>query len=139
MPPFYKKRRRSGPGPNKNELKVRRRNEADNPNAGRRPLSAEFPGVEQMTLQMEFLTPQGQILDEQKRVFEADDFPELLVECMGRCGGEGVFDLSEPIHRGVADRNTHPLSALVCAHRLYPGAPDTCGAQLRTRIDLRFA
>jgi hypothetical protein len=139
MPPFYKKRRRTGPsGPNKNELKVIRRNEADHRESARRPLGEAFHGVQKISLHMEFLTPQSQILDEQTRAFTANDFPNFLVECMGRCSGDGLFDLTPKIETAVAAREHRLQTSDICGHRIYPGSPDICGFRLQSKIDIAY-
>lgn len=138
MAQFFKKRRRGNPGPSKNELKVRRRREADNPGAAGRPLAEEFPGVQGMTLQLDFLTPQRQVLDQQTHAFGAEDVPALEIECLGRCVGEGTFDLTDKIRDAVTARRTMAQFSDVCAARPFPGNSETCGFLLQTTLRLEF-
>ncbi|MBL0349089.1 MAG: hypothetical protein IPP68_01770 [Elusimicrobia bacterium] len=104
MAQFFKKRRRGAPGPSKNELKVRRRRADANEAAQQRPLSEEIPGVQRVTLQLDFLTPQRQVLDQQTHVFNAADTADFTAECLGRCGGTGIFDLSDKVQQAVNAR-----------------------------------
>lgn len=127
------------PGPSKNELKVRRRRADANEAAQQRPLSEEIPGVQRVTLQLDFLTPQRQVLDQQTHVFNAADTADFTAECLGRCGGTGIFDLSEKVQQAVNARQRTLQSTDLCAERISPGSSETCGFQLQSTIDVVYA
>src|SRR5688500_13175931 len=96
----FRKKRRAKPGPSKNELKVMRgRQDA----AGGASLGQMLPSVRSLTVSLQFLTPQGHLLDESSETLKKDDEVEFVVDCPGRCGA-GKFDFSQMIERAATER-----------------------------------
>ena len=60
-------------------------------------------------------------------------------ECLGRCGGTGIFDLSDKVQQAVNARQRTLQSTDLCAERIFPGSSETCGFQLQSTIDIVFA
>lgn len=137
MPPFFKKRRRAKPGPSKNELKVKRREREDN-EAPEQTLEQRWPGVRSITVKLEFFTHQGHLMDEQTIRFGPTDVPDFEIECQGRCGGDGLFDLSEKIGQAVASGQSTVIGNDLCAVPVFPGTRETCSLQLKSKVDLGY-
>ncbi|MDD5656431.1 MAG: hypothetical protein PHF00_04155, partial [Elusimicrobia bacterium] len=89
MARYFKKRRKNS-GPNKNEEKVMRAAEARSQGG----FASSLPGVLRLRLNMRFLSPQSQLLDEKNLNLGPSDACSFEVACPGRCGS-GVFDFSE--------------------------------------------
>lgn len=136
MAQFFKKRR--GPqGPNKNEQKVRRGQEASDRARRNGVLSQNLPSVERLCVQLDFLGAQNQPIDQQSRVFGPTDVCDFSVSCPGRCG-TGAFDLAAKIQAVVEARQTLSESSGLCKVPLFAGSPDACGLQLKCRIEVRY-
>ncbi|MEK7656404.1 MAG: hypothetical protein AAB412_01480 [Elusimicrobiota bacterium] len=136
MAQFFKKRR--GPqGPNKNEQKVRRGQEAADRARRNGALSQHHPSVERLSVQLNFLGAQNQPIDQQTRVFGPSDVCDFSVPCPGRCG-TGAFDLAAKIQAVVETRQALSESSGLCKVPLFAGSPDACGLQLKCRIEVRY-
>ena len=135
MAQFFKsKRRRGGGGPNKNEKKVMREKQAENQARFARPLSEMYPSVQRLSIQLEFLTPQQHLFDRQVRVFEPSNACDFSVPCLGRCGGQGSFDLESKVSQVISARQTVSTGSGTCQERLYLG-PEICGFRLQCKIE----
>lgn len=131
----FRKKRRAKPGPSKNELKVMRgRQEA----SGGASLGQMLPTVRSLTVSLQFLTPQGHLLDESSETLKKDDEVEFVVDCPGRCGA-GKFDFSQMIERAATERQPTLEVTVACSQPIYAGATETCGTSLRCRLGLEFA
>jgi hypothetical protein len=134
MPQPFKPRRRRGPaGPNKNEKKVLREERS----RGGVTLGQMFPTVQKLTVQVDFLTPQEELLDQQTLTFGARDVFGLTLPCQGRCGS-GEFDLSGKVRSVVETRQTQAEGRGVCQEPLFNGSKDPCGFHMRCRIDVSY-
>lgn len=129
---FRKKKRK--PGPSKNELKVMRgKQEA----AGGRSLGSLLPQVRSLTVSLQFLSPQGHLLDESSETLKKEDEVEFVVDCPGRCGA-GTFDFSQMIERAATEHQSQLEVSAVCAQPLFAGSVEKCGCTLRCRLGLDF-
>src|SRR5512135_2279678 len=118
MQPSFKRRRRPHAGPTKNELKVRRREEAKNRAAQQRPLGEAFPGLARLSMTLQFTSNDRRPLDEAKRDVSAADVGEFTAECPGRCRFMGLFDLEPRIKAAVAARETSVQASELCQERI---------------------
>lgn len=136
--PFYKKRRRAPAGPNKNEKKVMR-GQADARIARTAGvLGQRFPSLQALTIQLDFITPQQQLMDQQSRAYGPEDVCDFQAACPGRCNGQGSFDLAGKIESTINSRQENAQAAGTCQEPLYPGSPERCGMQLRCRIEAAY-
>jgi hypothetical protein len=134
MPGFFRKtRRRPAAGPNKNEQKVLR-NERE---ARTLPLRTVYPSVHQLSIQLDFLSPQQHILGQETRVLNASDVCDLKVPCPGRCGN-GSFDLQAKIDKVIQSKQGYVESSGKCELPLYLGASEVCGCTLRCKIKVSY-
>ncbi|HRY30089.1 MAG TPA: hypothetical protein P5079_08660, partial [Elusimicrobiota bacterium] len=116
---FKRKRRRTHTGPNKNEKKVLRGQEADRLVRTAGLMKDRFPSVQRLTVQLDFVTPQQHLLDRQTRVFNPTDVCDFSVSCPGRCGGQGAFDLEAKIKSVIDSRQARAEGSGTCAETLY--------------------
>jgi len=137
MAQFYKPKRRKAPGPSKNEMKVRRGMEADQMTRSAGVMKDRFPAVQKLSIQLDFLTPQGHLMDQQTRVFTPADACDFAVPCPGRCG-RGSFDLAAKVRVVLESRQGRSDSSGTCAETLYPGSKEICGSQLRCRMEAAY-
>lgn len=133
----YFKKRKAKPGPNKNEQKVARaRGEEDRARmAG--TISSKFPAVKSLRAHLTFLDPRQQPLDEKRLDLRPSDAAIFTVDCPGRCG-RGVFDLGDKIAEAVGGRKAVSESATKCMETLYAGSPETCGWEVRCRLEIEY-
>lgn len=132
MARFFKKRARPS-GPNKNEQKVMR-----NQGAGRTgPLAQAYPGVANLSIKLQFIGPQQQVIDSQERAFGPSDPCDLSVPCPGRCGS-GAFDLAAKIAAVIEGRQDAADAGGVCQEPLYAGSAEMCGLRLQCRIQISY-
>ena len=132
----YRKRRRNT-GPSKNEEKVSRSKQIENRNRSSNSLGARYPLVSQLTICLDFLGPQQQVLGQEKRVFSSLDICNFSTPCPGKCG-VGEFDLAAKIDLVIAAHELVSESSGVCQERLYVGSRDICGCQLKCRLDIVY-
>lgn len=136
--PGYPRRRRGPQGPNKNEQKVMHREAAERKARSAGSLAERFPGVERLTVVLEFKSPQDSLLGSESRVFRGSDALVLEAPCPGRCG-VGSFDLAAKIEQVVTARETASQASGICQKPLYAGSPDVCGCRLSCRIEASYA
>src|SRR5438309_521330 len=99
MPPFQKKRRRNpGHQPNKNELKVSRRQNEEQARLRAGTLKELYPNVRQLQLEWRMETPWGAVLENTKRAIEQTEPLLLDATCLGGCA-DGVFQLKNAVER----------------------------------------
>lgn len=140
MPGFFRRKKRKGPqGPNKNEKKVLRSQETERLAKSAEVISELFPSIQRLSLQLDFITPQKLQLERQTLVFSPNDACDFLVPCPGRCGGEGFFDLVDKIKSVIEARGKTVEETGVCQESIYPGSPETCGFQLRCKIEAAYS
>lgn len=137
MPGYFKKRRRPRAGPNKNEEKVLRRKELEGRERAAGTLQERYPSVERLSIQLVFLSPQHQTLEQDTRVFGQSDPCDFQVSCPGRCG-VGSFNLEAKINKVVTDRQTTSESSGKCQEPLYGGSSDLCGCELRCKMEIDY-
>lgn len=120
---------------NKNEAKSRRRQ--DEGDTGDQ-LEHQLPGVQALSLNMTFIGSQDQLVREDRVDFSGDDEVLLSVECPGRCGGQGAYDLA-PLLSGAAE-GRHPAAEqeLACAAERFGFAGTPCGFRLKVEASLSF-
>ncbi len=138
MAGYFKKRRRASSGPGKNEQKVLRRKELESQQRAAGGFGGPFPSGQRFLLQLVFLTPQQQTLDQQTRVSDSSQPYDLRVSCPGRCG-VGSFNLEAKVDEVVATHQTSSESLGTCQEPLYGSSTDLCGCKLRCKIEVVFA
>jgi hypothetical protein len=138
MAQFFKpKRRRTAAGPNKNQKKVLRSQEADNMARTVGVMGQRFPSVQKLTIHLDFLTPQQHLLDQQTRVVTPQDVCDFSVPCPGRCG-HGSFDLAGKVRSVIESHQSRTESSGTCMEPLYLGSKDVCGSSLRCRMEVSY-
>ncbi len=133
----YKPKRRRPSGPNKNQKKVQRDQEASDQTRAAGLLSQVFPSVEKLTVHLDFLTPQQHLMDQQKRVFTPADVCDFSVPCPGRCG-HGSFNLSAKVKSVIDSRETRSEGNGTCMEPTFLGAKELCDFRLRCRIEVDY-
>lgn len=131
------RKRRINAGPNKNEEKVRRAQEAANQGRASGRVRDRFPDVERLSFTFTSTNPQSGASETHTRALGPDDACALTVPCPGRCG-RGVFDVSEKAAAAVAARQTAAEASAVCAEELFAGLPDTCGTKLVCLLEVTY-
>lgn len=127
----YFKKRKKGTGPNKNEQKVMRGNQA------RSPLGSRFPSVKQLRVHLVFLDAQQNILDEKNLTLAPGDSCFDVESCPGRCG-KGSFNFSPRIDTAVKAGLPVVESSEKCAQALYANSPDVCGCEAKCRMEFDY-
>ncbi|HAM36088.1 MAG TPA: hypothetical protein DEB40_11655 [Elusimicrobia bacterium] len=136
MARFFKKKRRNA-GPNKNEEKVQRAADArDRENSGD-TLGENFPNVKRLKIQLQFLTVQGQVLEEKTLELNPGDTCSFQASCPGRCG-TGSFDFSEAVTNVVNRRQPLAESSAPCKEPIFAGSNEICGCQLKCRMECEY-
>lgn len=136
MAGYFKRRARAGPS--KNDKKVRRGQDAANRSRLAGVLSQRYSSLERLSVELQFLSPQKQVLDRKTLVFGPSDVCDFSVPCPGRCG-VGSFDLAAKIKAVIEAREAISESSGTCQQPLYAGSPNVCGLELKCRIEARFA
>ena len=131
------RKRRIAPGPNKNEEKVRRSQEAETRARSAGLLRDRFPTVDRLALDLTVTAPQDGSTEHLKRDIGAENGCEFTVPCPGRCG-RGVFDVTEMVTAAVEARNPQAQAGAVCQEPFLPGLPDVCGVKLDCRLEVTF-
>jgi hypothetical protein len=137
MPGYFKKRRRTPAGPNKNEQKVQRRLQSENREQSADTLQGRYATVQQLSIHLVLLTPQHQTLNEEKRVYGAEDVIDLAVPCAGRCGA-GSFNLQAKVDSVIGSRQTVSDSSGKCQEPLYGGSSEICGCELKCKMEIVY-
>lgn len=133
---FYGKRRKPA-GPSKNEQKLQRAEAEARRVRSAGSLADHFPQVERLIVSLQFLSPQGQVLSEEKRVFLPAEAYNISAPCPGRCG-VGNFDLEAKVSNLVETRQPGAEASGVCQEPLYAGSPDVCGTKLQCKIEVVY-
>lgn len=132
----YFKKRRKNQGPNKNEEKVLRAAQAREGSGG--SLGGRYSSVKRVKITLRFLTAQQQLLEEKTLELKASDPYDFGAPCPGRCG-TGHFDFSEAVSNTVARRQSVAESGGICKEPVFAGAQETCGCQLKCRMEIEYA
>ncbi|MBI3298273.1 MAG: hypothetical protein HYZ75_08925 [Elusimicrobia bacterium] len=130
------RKRRIAHGPNKNEEKVRRGQEAETRSRST-SLGERFPAVDRLILELTVTAPQDGSVERSTRDISADQGCELTLGCPGRCG-RGVFDLAAMVTAAVEAKNPAATGAAVCQEPFLPGLPDVCGVKVDCRLTITF-
>ncbi len=136
MAGFFKKRKVAH-GPNKNEQKVMRGRRAEDEARQAGAMGARFPFLKALRIHLEFLDANGQVIDEKKIALRPTDAAIFSVGCPGRCG-QGTFDFSGKVIEAVDRRLPASQCGAKCAEPIYAGAAETCGVQIKCRMELEF-
>lgn len=131
-------KRRTAPGPSKNEQKVARGRDAAYKASSAESLGQRYPAVQKIAIKLQFLSPQQHVIDEQTRAFSPQDRFDFAVPCPGRCG-DGSFDLQAKVDAIVEKHEAVSESSGACQKPLYAGAAEVCGLQLKCRIEVQYA
>ena len=131
----YFKKRRKNQGPNKNEEKVQRGVDAQS--GGGTNLSSRFPTVKRLKITLQFFTAQQLLLDEKVLELGPTDSCRFDAACPGRCG-TGRFDFTEAVSNAVQRRQPVAESGALCQMPLFAGSKETCGCQVKCRMELEF-
>ena len=124
-------RRRNTKTVNKNEEKaLRNRRQAG------QMLSSAYPGVQRLTLDLEFISPQGDLISQDQVDAGPSDIVDLSAPCPGRCG-DGSMDLQGKVEDIVRRHETRSESRGRCARPAF-GTGDPCGTELRARIAVSY-
>ncbi|HOW27680.1 MAG TPA: hypothetical protein PK876_04160 [Elusimicrobiota bacterium] len=138
MQPVYKHKKRKAAGPNKNEKKVMREMEAERRIGMAGTLKERYPSVQRLTIQLNFISPQGHLLEQQTRHYGPADACDFSATCLGRCGGTGSFDLESKIKEVISTRRAASDNTGTCQEKLYPGSADCCGSRLQCKIEVSY-
>ena len=136
MPAYFKKRR-SSQGPNKNEEKVMRARDAQNQALQAGALKEKFPTLKHLKIHLIFLDANQHVLDEKKLIFGPSDAAVFTVPCPGRCG-RGSFDFGGKIAETVNAGLLFSESNAKCLESLYMASPETCGCEIRCRMEMDY-
>lgn len=136
MATFYRKRRKNQ-GPNKNEEKVQRAADARNRDSSSGFLGTRFPTLKKLTMKLQFLSAQSQILEEKTLNLGPADTCKFDAPCPGRCGA-GVFDLYPAVLQAVRSRQPVAESSIPCPEPSYPGSREACGCKVTCRMELEY-
>jgi hypothetical protein len=131
------KKRRVPKSPNKNIIGIMRRQGQENQARGAGVLGARYGGVDQLQIQMQFVSREGHILGEEDRVFGANDTVNFTAHCPGRCGNGKTF-LDEKINRLTGSHQTSSETMDVCKEMIHHGANEVCGCELRCKITVSY-
>lgn len=119
---------------NKNQQKVFRGQEAGRE---RPPLSASYPNVERLMVDLVFTNPQGDVLAERRNEWGPSDPVDFAAPCPGRCG-DGRMDLEGKIQETVRRLSADAEGRGKCNRPIYAGAAEVCGCELRARIRVSY-
>lgn len=131
------KKRKGYQGPNKNEQKVTRGKNADNQARVYGVLGAKFPLLKRLKIGLTFLNAQQQMLDQQTMSLGPTDAAVFTVPCPGRCG-RGSFDFGGKIAETVGAGLLLSESSAKCPESLYAGSPETCGCEIKCRMEADY-
>lgn len=125
-------KRRKAKTVNKNQEKsLRNRRQAG------QPLSALYPNVQSLSLDLAFVSPQGDLISEDQIQAGPSDIVDLSAPCPGRCG-DGTMDLAGKVGDIVRRHETSSESSGRCARPAF-GSGDPCGTELRARIEIAYS
>ena len=101
-----------------------------------RALSAIYPNVQRLTLDLEFLSPQGDLISQDQIDAGPSDVVDLSAPCPGRCG-DGTMDLQGKVEDVVRRHETASESRGKCARPAF-GTGDPCGTELHAHIGIAY-
>lgn len=119
---------------NKNQQKVVRGQEAGRE---RPPLSASYPAVERLLVELVFSNVQGDIIEERSAEWTPSDPVDFSAPCPGRCG-DGKMDLEGKIGETIRRQAPEAEGRGKCLRPIYAGASEVCGIELRARIRVTY-
>lgn len=128
---YFKKRKKKGP--NKNQERVARGNVDRN----RAPLGTVYPQVAELVVDLEFVSQEGHVLENETRNFGPDDPLDLTLDCPGRCGN-GTMDLAGKVENVVRNLQTEAEGRATCPMLVFAGSSETCGTQLVANIGVKY-
>ena len=131
------KKRKGFTGPNKNQEKVMRAEEAERRVRSAGIMGPRFPLVKRLNLHLVFLNSQQHVLDEKRFSLGPLDSCDFKTSCPGRCG-VGSFDVDTVIETAVEARQAATESSLKCLESLFAGSPEKCGCELKIKLDIGF-
>lgn len=131
------KKRRPTKYISKNEEGLRRREAQALNHQKQGTLQSRFPMISQLRIQMDFFNREQHLLGSETRHFEANDIVAFTIDCLGRCGN-GRLDVSGVVAQMANNRQSSRESKGFCPELLYPGSNDTCGCELRCKLEADF-
>jgi len=138
MPPFQKKRRRPGNQPNKNELKVSRRQIEEQERAQAGTLQERYPNVRQLELEWRMETPWGAILENTKRQIGPTEPLLLDAHCLGGCP-DGIFPLKNAVERILQATQEAHEGMGICQSSSARDPDLPCNTKLFYRVAVTYA
>ena len=96
-----------------------------------------YGDVQQLSVQMEFLSPEGHVVLQQNRRFGPSDIIDFEAPCPGRCGN-GRTDLEGKLRSMIERKETSSQARAKCPETLLAGAQDACGTELRCQITISY-
>ena len=137
MPPFQKKRRRPGHQPNKNELKVSRRQVEEQERAQAGTLQERFPRVRRLSVEWRMETPWGAILENNKREVALTEPLLFDAPCLGGCP-DGVFPLKNAVEKILQEAKELHEGMGICQSSNGRDPDQPCGTKLFYRVDAQY-
>mgnify|MGYP001590435103 CR=1 FL=1 len=132
----YFRKRRKNQGPNKNEEKVQRAEDARNQERSG-GMGTRFPAVKQLRIHLAFMSAQKHILEEKDFNLGPADACVVTAACPGRCGS-GSFDFTEKLIQAVQARQAVSECGAKCPLPIYAGSAEACGCEVRCRMDVDY-
>lgn len=131
------KKRRPQKAISKNEQRLIRRDQQERESWSVGRLGSRFPNVSSLELRLEFVTPQGDVLSTEQRLFRPSDLLDFSAACQGRCGN-GVMNMEAAVSQMMnAGQTTRDIKGM-CRETLFAGSPETCNCELRCRINATY-
>jgi hypothetical protein len=131
------RRRNRGRQPNKNELKVFRRQSEEQERARAGTLRDSFPRVRQIALDLQMETPMGAVLEHSVRRIEPTDSLLLDIPCLGGCHN-GVFLLMNAIENILQAGQESHQGMGICQASSYGDPKVPCNTKLMYRVDVQY-
>ncbi|MBI5629922.1 MAG: hypothetical protein HY921_03445 [Elusimicrobia bacterium] len=131
------KKRRGPQGPNKNQEKVLRARNAENPARLVGLLGSKFPSVKQMRIHLTFMDARQHILEERDLSLAPSDAAIFTVPCPGRCG-HGTFNFALKAAETIAAQFPLSESGAKCPEALYASSVETCGCEIKCRMEIEY-
>lgn len=135
LPAHHRKRRPQGP--NKNELKVSRGEIADQQRTRAGTLRERFPRVQQLELDLRMETSSGAVLEQVRRMIDADEALLLDIPCQGGCGN-GLFLLKDAVESVLQEGKEIREGLGVCQAVSYSDPKVPCNTKLYYRIEVKY-
>lgn len=129
---YHKKRIR--PAPNKNDAKVRRR---ENVGGSEFRVDSFYPRIDRISMRLSFFDARGNFLDQKDQSFGANDTIALEIDCLGPCGN-GKINLEPKIRDMIQKHESVSDGRARCAQTLYAGSNDVCGYEVSCRTEIDY-